>query len=252
MNSNLENERGFVLVYGIMLISLFLVALLTLSLVQKKVLLEKQTLNFCLKYQKKTFQLVLKPIKQLFSLNPQARLLRSKLRLAQRKLALALAARNPVLTAKYYLEISGIKARQTKLHVQQQMYFRHAEIIFQERNNNWEYQFRSYFSKLTSTAKPVFILKTEKFKFTKTELQIKPESFSETAPAYVVNPDFSQKQILQTNWSFSLAAENRKYESTLNSFGRINWEQRCGITLTTKAENQWDIKTAVGKSWSNF
>ena len=162
-------------------------------------------------------------------------------------MATALAARNPILIAKHYAEINKIRSKQLKLDNQQKILFQQSKVIFQEKNKNWEIQFKNYLAKVSSAAKPVFILNIEKLKFGKTELQISPESWSEIAPIYIVNPGFSQKQILQSNWSIRLAADNRKFESALNFLNKISWDQGCGVTLITKAENQWDIKTAMGK-----
>ena len=241
----MKGQKGFAVLYFVAFLPLLLAVGFCLYVFLSFSDTHLETTQTCLRDQIKIQKNVKLALRQLFKLNPRANSLRAQYRLAQLRLAAAIASGNVPAAALARWQLSQVYQQRGLLDLQQKALI----LTANEQIANDQMILKQRISQIgvrrENDFKNSMINKIEGLEYKKTRLAV-VASDQDRAPSYSLSPHFIEDQALEFKWKLNLVSQNAvarflPYQS--------QFPQSCSTTINPKEDSWPTITREVKSSW---
>jgi hypothetical protein len=209
----MKNQKGFVTVLCLTITPLLFGLLFTFSILRSYLQISFSVKQVCRYDSLNLQQANILYLEKLFSLNPTAKALRAAKIGAEIALAAAIAAENPPGIAAAEQELESIFTRQLDLDLQQNMIIQTANHAMDIGSIMLRQKIKMEIEHYQQRLRFFVSISLSEVDQSVPQLAVRPDIAGDTAPVYVEDIDFTNKQSLQTFWSVHFSAKDKWLEN---------------------------------------
>lgn len=247
MKQSLRNQKGFALTIILALLPVLIGGMLVVLFAMNYMKMNARHLYLCRSAHLEDQKQVAALLQQLLDLNPKAKDLREKRRLAEEALDAAMSSGQPYAIAVAQAGKTLVIGMQTVLDLQQRQLIGNSNRLLYQGHSSMQQQLRQTIKKDLASLKPFIKSSFELKSNSPPQLAVRPDK-PDLAPVYNTYPDIEERQALAHQWQYSLDVAGF-LETFLH--GKQSFEKNCAVTVA-KQGKKWNAKIHRVRSWSKW
>ncbi len=239
-----KNEKGFVFVFLMILLPIGATLIIGLTITARLSYFYYEKQKTCLEIETKIQTLLIKKMKALLNLNPQAKQLRAEAQKAKIQLASALLSGKPLLIAKAKAHLLAVNTKITLFILKQNSIIQSAHIQSQKHLNEIKSRFKENQKRETHLFSFLYLIDSISIKHSPIAFSlVKTDFFIPPIYRAPFNIDIKQKHLIQ--WNYLVSSFPKSPIQQWLPF-KFKYKAQCSATLT-KRGSQWKTKILQAK-----